>query len=213
MSGLITARPASMAAVHHQPVTPAAVQRLAVVNPQPQLGPVRQLVPGLGAPTATRTRDLRLRRRPVIARERISLCRYPARCTRINAGQEPVRAILAAVPPCAGECRFVRVVPVLIFPRGTGCVGLVLPWLMPAWPGPRSPGQPWPGLLQVACQCQEGLSRHQSPKVTAGRAPRTRGGRRTPIISLTSLGLADSSGARRSSITAPLAIGLATGRL
>jgi len=43
--------------------------------------------------------------------------------------------ILAAVPPRAGECRFVRVVPVLIFPYGTSCVGFVLPWLMPTRPG------------------------------------------------------------------------------
>jgi hypothetical protein len=43
--------------------------------------------------------------------------------------------ILAVVPPRAGECRFVRVVLVLIFPCGTSCIGLVLPWLMPAGPG------------------------------------------------------------------------------
>jgi hypothetical protein len=35
--------------------------------------------------------------------------------------------ILAVVPPCAGECRFVRVVPVLIFLSGRTCVGFVLP--------------------------------------------------------------------------------------
>jgi hypothetical protein len=36
------------------------------------------------------------------------------------------RSILAAAPTCAGECRFVRVVPVLIFSSGTSCV--VLCW-------------------------------------------------------------------------------------
>jgi len=36
------------------------------------------------------------------------------------------RSILAVVPPCAGECRFVRVIPVLIFPGHRTCVGFVL---------------------------------------------------------------------------------------
>jgi hypothetical protein len=66
--------------------------------------------------------------------------------------------ILAVVPPRAGECRFVRVVLVLIFPRGTSCVGLVLPSCQPG-PGPssraalprsRSPGcNSWPRPSRV----------------------------------------------------------------
>ena len=35
--------------------------------------------------------------------------------------------ILAGVPPGAGQYRFVRVIPVLIFPGARGCVGFVLP--------------------------------------------------------------------------------------
>ena len=37
--------PALLAPPHHKLVDPAPVQWAAVVNPQPQLGPVRQLVP------------------------------------------------------------------------------------------------------------------------------------------------------------------------
>jgi len=35
--------------------------------------------------------------------------------------------ILAIVPPCAGECRLVRVTSVLIFANAQTCVGCVLP--------------------------------------------------------------------------------------
>ena len=70
-------------------------------------------------------------------------------------------AILAVVPPCAGECRFVRVIPVLIFPRGTSCVGFVLPRLMSARPGTVIAG---PGLLQQARRSQAGRrsARHRT---------------------------------------------------
>ena len=43
--------------------------------------------------------------------------------------------ILAVVPPCAGECRFVRVTSVLIFARAPACVACVLA---------RTPGRPGP---------------------------------------------------------------------
>jgi hypothetical protein len=45
---------------------------------------------------------------------------------RLFRGARGGMLILAVVPPCAGECRFVRVVPVLIFPSGTSCVVFVL---------------------------------------------------------------------------------------
>ena len=35
--------------------------------------------------------------------------------------------MLAGVPPSAGQCRFVRVISVLIFPGAPSCVGFVLP--------------------------------------------------------------------------------------
>jgi hypothetical protein len=35
--------------------------------------------------------------------------------------------MLASVPPGAGQYRFVRVIPVLIFPGARSCVGFVLP--------------------------------------------------------------------------------------
>jgi hypothetical protein len=41
------------------------------------------------------------------------------------------RPILAVVPPCAGECRLVRVTGVLIFVNGRACVAFVL---LPAGP-------------------------------------------------------------------------------
>ena len=45
-------------------------------------------------------------------------------------------AILASVPPRAGQYRFVRIIPVLIFPGARSCVGFVLPKARPA----QSPG-------------------------------------------------------------------------
>jgi hypothetical protein len=61
------------------------------------------------------------------------------------------RVILAVVPPCAGECRFVRVVPVLIFPGGPACVGFVLATKLlinsgssPPLPSPGTRRQPRP---------------------------------------------------------------------
>jgi hypothetical protein len=44
--------------------------------------------------------------------------------------------ILAIVPPCAGECRLVRVTGVLIFANSRTCVGCVLPTAGP--PGHRA---------------------------------------------------------------------------
>ena len=46
--------------------------------------------------------------------------------TRINAGQQAYTLILAIVPPCAGECRLVRVTGVLIFANARTCVAFVL---------------------------------------------------------------------------------------
>jgi hypothetical protein len=46
--------------------------------------------------------------------------------TRINAGQRAYTLILAIVPPCAGECRLVRVTGVLIFANARTCVAFVL---------------------------------------------------------------------------------------
>jgi hypothetical protein len=79
-------------------------------------------------------------------------------------------ASLAVVPTCAGEYRFVRVVPVLIFPGGPSCVGFVLPWLMPTRPELRSPDAAWTSL-QVARRCRKGLLRRLSAKAIAGPAP------------------------------------------
>ena len=46
--------------------------------------------------------------------------------TRVDAAKRADWPILAAVPPCAGECRFVRVTSVLPSPRARTCVGFVL---------------------------------------------------------------------------------------
>jgi hypothetical protein len=46
--------------------------------------------------------------------------------TRIDAGQRAYMHILAIVPPCAGECRLVRVTGVLIFANARTCVASVL---------------------------------------------------------------------------------------
>jgi len=50
-----------------------------------------------------------------------------AQLTRIDAGHWAYMPILAIVPPCAGECRLVRVTGVLIFANARTCVACVLP--------------------------------------------------------------------------------------
>ncbi len=50
-----------------------------------------------------------------------------AQLTRIGAGHWAYMPILAIVPPCAGECRLVRVAGVLIFANSRTCVACVLP--------------------------------------------------------------------------------------
>jgi hypothetical protein len=50
-----------------------------------------------------------------------------AQLTRIDAGRWARMPILAIVPPCAGECRLVRVTSVLIFADSRTCVACVLP--------------------------------------------------------------------------------------
>jgi hypothetical protein len=51
--------------------------------------------------------------------------RESAQVTRIGADYLACRSILAIVPPCAGECRLVRVTGVLIFENSRTCVALV----------------------------------------------------------------------------------------
>ena len=55
-----------------------------------------------------------------------SQSRESAQVTRIGADHLACRSILAVVPPCAGECRLVRVTGVLIFVNGRSCVAFVL---------------------------------------------------------------------------------------
>ena len=50
----------------------------------------------------------------------------PARLTCMRDSRANA-VILAGVPPGAGQCRFVRVIPVLIFPGARSCAGFVLP--------------------------------------------------------------------------------------
>ncbi len=50
-----------------------------------------------------------------------------AQLTRIDAGHWAYMLILAIVPPCARECRLVRVTGVLIFANSRTCVACVLP--------------------------------------------------------------------------------------
>jgi hypothetical protein len=57
--------------------------------------------------------------------------RESAQVTRIGSDHLACRPILAVVPPCAGECRLVRVTGVLIFVNGRTCVAFVL---LPAGP-------------------------------------------------------------------------------
>src|SRR5580700_7957168 len=57
--------------------------------------------------------------------------------TRIGADHLACRPILAVVPPCAVECRLVRVTGVLIFVNGRTCVAFVL---LPAGPLNHSVG-------------------------------------------------------------------------
>jgi len=91
-----------------------------------------------GSRAKTRTWNLPVNRRPVIAGDYGCL-----RCC------QPVwpawglpwanTAILAGVPPGAGQYRFVRVIPVLIFPGARSCVGFVLPAKRQVIPRSRAP--------------------------------------------------------------------------
>jgi len=71
-----------------------------------------------------------------------------AQVTRIGADHLACRPILAVVPPCAGECRLVRVTGVLIFVNGRTCVAFVLR-SRPAQPSRRHPSPDQVGLPRV----------------------------------------------------------------
>jgi hypothetical protein len=55
-----------------------------------------------------------------------SQSRESAQVTRIGADHLACKPILAVVPPCAAECRFVRVTGVLIFTNARTCVAFML---------------------------------------------------------------------------------------
>jgi hypothetical protein len=59
--------------------------------------------------------------------------RESSHVTRIDAGQWAYTLILAIVPPCAGECRLVRVIGVLIFANAQTCVASVLKESADTW--------------------------------------------------------------------------------
>ena len=82
--------------------------------------------------------------------------RESAQVTRIGADYLACRSILAIVPPCAGECRLVRVTGVLIFVNSRTCVALVLLPSRPAQPSLRRPSPDWwtcPGSLANCRYC------------------------------------------------------------
>ena len=63
-----------------------------------------------------------------------------AQLTRIDAGRWARMPILAIVPPCAGECRLVRVNGVLIFANSRTCVACVFPQQACVFPAAGPPG-------------------------------------------------------------------------
>jgi hypothetical protein len=73
-----------------------------------------------------RTADLPLFRGPITPGSGHSQSRESAQVTRISADHLAYKPILAVVPPCAAECRLVRVTGVLIFANARTCVAFVL---------------------------------------------------------------------------------------
>jgi hypothetical protein len=93
-----------------------------------------------------------------------------AQLTRIDAGHWACMPILAIVPPCAGECRLVRVTGVLIFANSRTCVACVLPAAGPPAIAPaRASGlAAWRARRRVAATTHRPVGRPVAPGAIAG---------------------------------------------